>query len=58
MGYAGIYYGITAAALSLFFVYTAVRVMRDDTTKSAKLMYGYSVFYLFAIFLAVMADAR
>ncbi|MDB5491060.1 MAG: cyoE [Micavibrio sp.] len=54
MGFAGTGYGITAAILSLFFVFTAVRVMMDDSLKSAKLMFGYSVFYLFALFLALM----
>ena len=57
LGYTGMIYGVTAALLSLFFVYTALRVLQDATMKSAKLMFGYSVFYLFAIFLAVMIDA-
>jgi len=52
----GIGYAITAALLSLFFIYTSVKVLLDNTYKSAKLMFGYSVFYLFAIFLALMID--
>ncbi len=49
-------YLISASVLSLFFIYTNVRVMFDKTYKSAKLMFGYSVFYLFALFLALMID--
>jgi protoheme IX farnesyltransferase len=54
LGYAGIGYGIAALLLNVFFIFTAIRVMRDDTQKSARLMFGYSIFYLFAIFLALM----
>jgi protoheme IX farnesyltransferase len=56
MGFAGWGYGVTAAILSGFFVFTAVRVLFDDTLKSARLMFGYSVFYLFALFLALMIN--
>lgn len=50
------FYAISSALLSLFFVYTSVRVLTDQTYKSAKLMFGYSVFYLFAIFLVLIID--
>lgn len=53
---AGAVYGIAALALSGFFVFTAQRVMLDSSHKSARLMFGYSVFYLFALFLALMLD--
>ena len=56
LGVSGIYYAAFATLLSLFFVFTAIRVMQDKTHKSAKLMFGYSVFYLFAIFLTLMID--
>ena len=56
LGYAGWGYGAAALALNLFFVYTAIRVYLDKTYKSAKLMFGYSIFYLFALFLALMID--
>ena len=56
LGYSGLTYGISSAVLSLFFVYTAIRVRLDQSLKSAKLMFGYSVFYLFALFLALMID--
>ncbi len=53
---AGLGYLVSAIALTLFFIYTNVRVLYDKTLKSAKLMFGYSVFYLFAIFLALIID--
>lgn len=57
LGIAGMGYGIAAFVLSVFFLYTSARVLLDKTLKSAKLMFGYSVFYLFALFLGVMIDA-
>ena len=56
MGFAGMLYGAVAGLLGLFFIFTSIRVMRDETHKSAKLMFGFSVFYLFALFLALMLD--
>lgn len=56
LSYAGALYGAVAGILSAFFIFTAARVLRDPTHKSAKLMFGYSVFYLFALFLALMID--
>lgn len=57
LGIAGMGYGIAAFVLSTFFLYTSLRVLLDKSLKSAKLMFGYSVFYLFALFLGVMIDA-
>lgn len=56
MGYAGLGYGIAALALGLFFTYTAFRVLLDKTHKSARSMFKYSIFYLFALLLALMID--
>jgi protoheme IX farnesyltransferase len=56
MGFAGVLYGAVAGLLGLFFIFTSIRVLRDETYKSAKLMFGFSVFYLFALFLALMLD--
>jgi protoheme IX farnesyltransferase len=56
LGIAGIGYGIFAFALSMFFLFTNFRVLVDKTDKSARLMFGYSVFYLFALFAALMID--
>ncbi len=56
-GPAGWGYGAAAFLLGGFFIFTSVKVLLDKTHKSARLMFGYSVFYLFAIFLALMIDA-
>ncbi len=56
LGIAGMGYGIFAFALSVFFLFTNFRVLIDKTDKSARLMFGYSVFYLFALFAALMID--
>ena len=58
LGYAGAGYGIIAIALNAFFIFTALRVLADDTHKSARLMFGYSIFYLFAIFLGLMFNVH
>ena len=54
LGFAGALYGVAATLLSGFFVVSAWQVMRHDDLKYARAMFGYSVFYLFALFLAVM----
>jgi protoheme IX farnesyltransferase len=57
LGMAGPIYLALAVLLSGFFVVTAVSVFRSDDLKKARLMFGYSVFYLFALFLALMIHA-
>lgn len=57
MGIAGTGYLWMSVALSGFFIFTSIRVLFDKTMKSAKLMFMYSVFYLFALFLAMMINA-
>lgn len=57
LGFSGLYYAFGAVALSGFFVISAVKVLLSDDMKFARLMFGYSVFYLFALFLMVMIDA-
>ncbi|MBU6475212.1 MAG: heme o synthase [Alphaproteobacteria bacterium] len=54
MHIAGMVYLIGAAALHALFVLSAVRVRLDATFKSAKLMFGYSIFYLFGLFALMM----
>ncbi|HBR68894.1 MAG TPA: protoheme IX farnesyltransferase [Rhodospirillaceae bacterium] len=56
LGFSGAVYGVCALGLSGFFVFTAVRVFLSDDLKNARQMFGYSVFYLFALFLALMID--
>ncbi|MBI1326648.1 MAG: protoheme IX farnesyltransferase [Alphaproteobacteria bacterium] len=56
MGYTGLIYASAAAVLNVIFIITAWRVLKSDAAKDARLMFGYSVFYLFALFLAFMFD--
>jgi protoheme IX farnesyltransferase len=56
LGFAGWGYGVVAAILSLFFIFTSIRVLYSDDLKNARLMFGYSIFYLFALFLALMIN--
>jgi protoheme IX farnesyltransferase len=56
VGLAGWIYGAVALSLGLLFIFSAIRVLQDKTLKSARLMFGFSVFYLFALFLALMMD--
>ncbi|MBU1314252.1 MAG: heme o synthase [Alphaproteobacteria bacterium] len=59
-GLAGIGYGLFAAVLSAVFIYRSIAVWRmpdgDEKMVAAKKMFAYSVFYLFAIFSALLAD--
>ena len=57
MGYAGLVYGASAILLSGLFVLSAIKTLRDQTHKSAKQMFGYSVFYLFALFGGLILDS-
>jgi protoheme IX farnesyltransferase len=56
LGTAGPLYGVAAALLGLRFLQLAVRVLRDDTVRHAKSMFGYSIVYLFALFAILMLD--
>jgi len=54
MGFASPAYGIAAGILSTLFLLSSLRVYQSQDLKPAKIMFGYSVFYLFALFLALM----
>ena len=56
LGVSGWIYGAAALALGLLFIAAAVAVQRDETDRSAKRMFGFSIFYLFALFALLMAD--
>lgn len=56
MGYAGLVYGVSAAVLGGLFLLSAVKVLLDKSDKAAKLMFGYSILYLFLLFFALMVD--
>ena len=44
------------SVLGLIFVAAAVAVWRDESDRSAKRMFGYSIFHLFALFGLLIAD--
>ena len=56
LGFAGLFYGICAGSLSLAFTGTAIRVLRDNTDRSARQMFAFSLLYLFLIFTALLVD--
>jgi len=59
LGIAGMGYLIAAILLTVFFIFTNIAVFfekAEQPYKFAKLMFGYSVFYLFSLFLALMID--
>jgi len=59
-GLASIWYGLVAAVLSMVFVAYSIAVWRmkdgDERMASARKMFVYSIFYLFAIFSALLVD--
>jgi protoheme IX farnesyltransferase len=54
MHISGIVYLAGAIILHSLFILSAVRVWRDTTFKFAKIMFGYSIFYLFGLFALMM----
>jgi protoheme IX farnesyltransferase len=56
-GFVGWVYGTVAVLLGLVFLAAAIAVWFDRTDRSAKRMFGYSIFYLFALFAVMVADA-
>ncbi|MBI1274026.1 MAG: protoheme IX farnesyltransferase [Alphaproteobacteria bacterium] len=56
MGFAGPGYLATAAVLGALFVACAVRVLFDKTHGSARQMFAFSIFYLFALFGVLMVE--
>ncbi len=56
MGMAGVIYLVIASLLHLMFIVSSVRVLRETGYRFARLMFGYSIFYLFALFTVLMLD--
>ncbi|NBX66990.1 MAG: protoheme IX farnesyltransferase, partial [Proteobacteria bacterium] len=55
LGVAGVGYAISAAVLGFLFIVSAIRVMQEkEGYRAARQMFGYSIFYLFAIFTALV----
>ena len=58
LGVCGLVYGIGAALLGLIFLASAIHVWRtgDDNDRPARRLFGYSIFYLFALFALMLAE--
>ncbi len=60
LGFASVGYGVVTAALGAVFIYCSIAVWRmpDGDLKMipAKKLFGFSIFYLFAVFSALMLD--
>jgi protoheme IX farnesyltransferase len=53
----GAVFGVLAAVLGGIFLWKAVRARRDGTVRSAWGVFGYSIVYLFVLFIGIIADA-
>src|ERR1700722_19492590 len=56
LGIAGPLYAAGAGGLSLLFTLSAVRVWRDESERSARQMFAFSLAYLFLIFMLLLVD--
>lgn len=56
LGLCGVLYLAGAVLLHTLFLVSAIRVRFDEGHRYARAMFGYSIFYLFAIFALMMAD--
>jgi protoheme IX farnesyltransferase len=56
LGLLGPLYGVAAIALNIWFVASAVRVLRERTDASARAMFRVSLAYLFLLFMAMLVD--
>ena len=56
LGIAGGVYALVAVVLGVAFLLAAVKVWYDETERSARAMFGFSILYLFLMFAALIAD--
>jgi protoheme IX farnesyltransferase len=56
LGMAGITYGSTAAIMGACFLLLAVRVLRERGGRAARLMFRFSILYLFVLFAALIIE--
>ena len=56
LGTLGAVYGATSALLGVLFIGAAWRVMGNDSEKNCKQLFGFSIFYLFFLFFAMIVD--
>ncbi len=54
---AGWLYGIAATVLGVMFIARCFKARREMSESSARSLFGYSIVYLFALFLAMVADS-
>jgi protoheme IX farnesyltransferase len=57
-GHMGKFYLYSSICLNLYFIYLVVRLKLGEGLKFAPKVFGYSIIYLFAIFLAMMIDTK
>ncbi len=57
LGMTGVTYALFAFLLGAIFLAASIAVWFDETDRSAKRMFGYSIFYLFALFGAMIVDS-
>ncbi|MFP6731483.1 MAG: heme o synthase [Alphaproteobacteria bacterium] len=56
LGLASPLYGVCASLLGGLFLIAAYRVLRQESDRPARQMFGYSIFYLFLIFASLIID--
>jgi protoheme IX farnesyltransferase len=56
LGFAGALYGVVAAALSVLFIAAAWRLWIETRELAARRLFGFSIAYLFVLFLALIVD--
>jgi heme o synthase len=56
LGIASAFYGLSALALSALFTASAIRVWRDESERSARRMFAFSLLYLLLIFSLLLVD--
>jgi protoheme IX farnesyltransferase len=56
IGLSGMVYGAGASALGLLFLACAINVVRDQSERSARRMFPFSILYLFLIFVLLLVD--
>ena len=57
LGVSGIVYALGAAALGAGFLWRAWATWKDDGDKAAKRLFGFSILYLFLLFVLLLGDA-
>jgi protoheme IX farnesyltransferase len=56
LGTAGLVYGAVAAVMGLCFLLLAVAVLRSDSDRPARQLFGFSILYLFVLFTLLIVD--